>query len=424
MTSVDLGGSSPGTLSERNLFTNVRAASLPHKADKEAWGNCSQVREVYEELKARIEGPQLQFDRYSNPILEKVRASLAAGVSITDEVQAIRDIVSYFEAHAGQPLIDSKVKYRLRTPELFSAIKLCQMLKYNRDASALTEVFVHADAVRIAGCDIAARDIFVQHWHPVGHPSGRTVVVTPGYQETGRCFSELAAELTNRGHHVFVLDNQAAGQTGKGNGSIDSGFGLARDIAAVARCVGRDQKLSLVGNSICGGATFALMALRADDQWPQSLNFADPDKVILLSPFFELAPGNGWINFLSKIPLVNRISMPSSGIPVLTRDPESARALSACIVKENVEVQLSAMSAAKDDFDYARRIAREKRFQFPEIRSIHGTGDTLASFEADREVCQSVGTKPPTERDTSNHVLEFEPDVCKFVRYHVEGAIS
>ncbi len=372
---MDFGDACLRTTTSKDPFARVEISVIETEEDKAAFGTSAQVHQAYEALRSAIgeikRVPRLEFvDTLENPVLEDVRTALAEIPAFTDEVQAIRTIVALWEKHSKQPLLDPTVKPKIRTPELFSAFKLCQMIQHNRTVNQLSEGFSTAEAVQLGGRQIEARNVFYQRWSPLGLFENETVLIVPGEQETGRSVSAMAAYLSGKGYFVVVIDHQAAGQTGRGDGTIDSGMGLARDIAAVAHHALRfpTVKFSLVGSGMCGAATFALMVLKKTDQLPKELDFPKPQRVVLLAPFFDMAPGalNRVIKFVSKIPFLNRISMPNLGIPI------------------------SALVTAIEDFAYTQNIALHHQLKMPEMRTIRGTGDVLASDAEAQNVINDV----------------------------------
>src|SRR5690606_25111283 len=144
------------------------------------------------------------------------------------------------------------------------------------------------------------RDIFIQHWKPVGEPSGKVVVLSPGFQETGRNFYEQIDLLNRQGHAVVVMDHQWAGYSEGKAGGIDRGYGVARDVAAVAayaaglakREYGADAEVVLMGNSM-GAGPGVLGALTLNDAGKVKLDGPQMPKglsAILQAPFLEATP--------------------------------------------------------------------------------------------------------------------------------------
>ena len=92
--------------------------------------------------------------------------------------------------------------------------------------------------------------MFIQNFKPIGTPSGKTIVMSPGFLESGRNDVEQAQLLNKAGHEVVVLDHQWAGlSSGNNHGGIDRGRGVATDTT------GREDTPPRPNRPSCGAAT-------------------------------------------------------------------------------------------------------------------------------------------------------------------------
>src|SRR5690606_32433287 len=199
--------------------------------------------------------------------------------------------------------------------------------RFSRDwssdvCSADLEGYVRA-AGSVDGQAIEPRDVFWQRWAPTAPASGKVVVISPGFQETGRNFLEQVQLLNAQGHEVVVMDHQWAGYSRGERGAIDRGYGVARDVAAVAAFAqtlvdAREGggEVVLFGNSM-GAGPGVLGALALNDsgrrelegpQMPKGLN------AVLQAPFLSLKRSvvNRGLEALSGVPVLNEVALPSS----------------------------------------------------------------------------------------------------------------
>lgn len=359
-----------------------------------------------------------------NPLAKKLERFRAVGRSVDDELKLLEAFVAEREASWGRPVTDLEVG-DLKAGELFAAQKAIALTRYGRTPAEVTEGFVKAGG-SVAGEPIAAREVFWQRWRPTGAPSGKVVVISPGFQETGRNFYEQIAKLNARGHDVVVMDHQWAGQTkGGAAGGIDRGFGVARDVAAVAAFAEElrrteygdraGSEVVLLGNSM-GAGPGVLGALTLNDhglidlgdgkQMPRGL------KAVLQAPFLEATknPVNEALAFASGLPFLNKLKAPSVGVPVLTTDRVGAEKGAQAAVLEDVRAQMQAMGAATEDLQ--RILERIEAGEGPRgsLFVVHGDDDPLASSQKARWLASTLGAQVTLRMlDSDNHVLQQNP---------------
>lgn len=297
-----------------------------------------------------------------NPLANKAARFLEAGLSTKDEVQALTQFRTAAEARWGAPVTNLPAS-QFHQPELFAAQKAIALTRLGRTPADVVDGFVAAKG-SVDGQEIAPREVFIQRFKPRGEPSGVVVVVSPGFQETGRNFLEQVDALNRLGHDVVVMDQQWAGQTKGGKpGALDRGFGVARDVASVTAHANQlmqqeyagkaGHRVVLLGNSM-GAGPGVLGAMTMNDQGRIKLDGPAMPKgvsAVLQAPFLGASPGllNGMLEAASHLPLLNKLAMPAAGLPVLTHDPVAAAKGAQGAVAEDVRAQLSAMGAANKD---------------------------------------------------------------------------
>jgi pimeloyl-ACP methyl ester carboxylesterase len=248
------------------------------------------------------------------------------------------------------------------------------------------------------------------------------VLISPGFQETGRNFYEQIQLLNAQGHDVFVMDHQWAGHSDGKKGGLDRGFGVARDVAAMAGHVqamleaeGGENELVLFGNSMGGGpGVLGALCLNDSDQihldgpaMPRGLS------ALLQAPFLGRTPNstNTLLEAASHIPMINRLAVPSAGIPVLTHDEVGAQKGAQHAVAEDVRARLSAMTAADADLEVLRSGLENGVLPKGRIAIVMGDADPLADPQKVQELAAHLGHRVQlTLLDSKNHVLEENPD--------------
>lgn len=416
-----------------------------------SWGTRSQIGGTVAELKdvlgnqdglwhneARAAGTAGDvLDR--NPLASKLARFAGVGASVDDEMKLLAAFTAEREATWGRKVTELDVG-ALRGGELFAAQKAIALTRYGRTPNDVTEGFVKASG-SVAGEAIAPREVFWQRWKPTAAPSGKVVVVSPGFQETGRNFYEQIAKLNALGHDVIVMDHQWAGQTRGGSaGGLDRGFGVARDVAAVAAFAEEVRRADhgdkagsevvLFGNSM-GAGPGVLGALTLNDQglidlgdgarMPKGL------KAVLQAPFLAATDNvvNDVLAFASGLPFVNRLKAPSLGVPVLTTDAVGAEKGAQAAVLEDVRAQTQAMGAAGEDLEKILALIAEGRGPSGKLFVVHGDDDPLASPEKARWLAGALGEQVTLRMiDSDNHVLALNPGEQDLAVEGLEGLLS
>ncbi|RZL30601.1 MAG: hypothetical protein EOP00_36210, partial [Pedobacter sp.] len=166
------------------------------------------------------------------PWFEKKSQALKAELSTTNVIKELTDFQTQQEKKWGKSVTSLSLS-KLNYGKLFSVQKSLYLARMERNPSTVTEGFITAKG-SVNGVTINARDIFWQRFKPTNKANGKVVVVSPGFQETGRNFYEQIEKISAKGYDLVVMDQQWAGQTKGGQpGGLDRGFGVARDVAAV-----------------------------------------------------------------------------------------------------------------------------------------------------------------------------------------------
>ncbi len=360
------------------------------------------------------------FER--QPLFAKLSNFLQTGFSTKDEVQELKAYRATKEAAWGQPVTQLDLG-QLKNGELFAAQKAIALDRLNRTPSDVTEGFIEASG-RVDGNEIAPREIFYQRFKPVGEPSGKVVVLSPGFQETGRNFYEQIDKMNKLGHDVVVMDHQWAGQTEGSAGGLDRGFGVARDVAATAAfaqgIVDKEygeqpgSEVVLFGNSMGAGPGVYGAILMNDNgkieldgpQMPKGL------KAVLQSPFLEASSNftNETLRLASKLPILNRIKAPSAGVPVLTSNKVGAQKGAQSAVLEDTRAQLRSMSSAQPDLDRMNELMDQGLRPQGKLFIVHGDDDPLAAAEGSQRLKDRMGDQVELQIiNSDNHVLEQTP---------------
>jgi alpha-beta hydrolase superfamily lysophospholipase len=363
----------------------------------------------------------------SNPLLARLQSSFAPGLSTRDEQASLAGFVREREVAWGAP-VTSLTADEVPHFEAFRTEKAAALVRFDRQPGEVTEGFLRA-AGSVDGEDIAPREIFWQRWAPTAPPSGKVVVISPGFQETGRNFLEQVQLLNAQGHDVVLMDHQWAGYT-KGNpGGLDRGYGVARDVAATAafaqqladrEYAGRPHEVVLFGNSM-GAGPGVLGALALNDAGKVQLEGAQMPKglsAVLQAPFLQMKAGllNQGLEVMSRIPLLKELPLPSMGLPVLTHDDAAAAKLAQHVVLEGVVARPQAMSAADGDLASIWKLVESGAGPQGRVSIVHGDRDPLADVEGSRRLAGLLGDRAQLqELSSSNHVLEEEAGAQRHV---------
>ena len=355
-----------------------------------------------------------------NPLVNKIERFFEVGLSVEDEMQVLARFVERYEQEHGLSSILTVDADRLNGGALFAAQKAIALTQLGRDPSTVSEGFVQAKG-SVNGEAIAPRELFYQRFAPTAAPSGKLIVISPGFQETGRNFYEQIQKMNDAGHEVIVMDHQWAGQSDGSPGGLDRGFGVARDVAAMAahaqRIVDDSDTLDevvLFGNSM-GAGPGVLGALTLNDAGKIALDGpAMPRglKAVLQAPYLAPTPNplNEVLGFASRLPFLNRLQAPSAGVPVLTTDDTGAHKGAQHAVLEDVRAQLQTMTAAADDLSVVRELIASGQGPQGQLAIVHGDDDPLADPAMSRWIDETLGDKAELRQiNSDSHVLQENP---------------
>jgi pimeloyl-ACP methyl ester carboxylesterase len=369
----------------------------------------------------------------TNPLLFQLRGFFSVGLSKKDEQTRLADFLGAVEKQFGPVTTETKPAWVKQADwNTYVVDKAITMVRLGRAPSDCTDGFVKARG-SVDGNDIAPRDVFTQTWKPAEgvKASGKTVVLSPGFLESGRNYTEQIQLLNKQGHEVVVMDHQWAGLTGnptKGDdggarGHIDRGFGIARDVAAVAAHLSQQGKdVTLVGTSMGAGAGVlgAVLMNDADPsrvklegaQMPRNLN------VVLQGAFFDRSGGvlNGALAASGKIPGLNLVPLPATGAPILSGDQATLRMIAAHASTEHLTGQAQAFHASTEDLATMKKLLESGTRPGGKIELIHSNKDTLASYDAARAWSTLLGDKAHLHTvDSTSHVYSESPTEMKLV---------
>ena len=375
----------------------------------------------------------------TNPLLFKLRGSLSVGWSKKDEEAKLASFLGAVERELGP--ITTEKKPAWVSPADWNAHvvdKAITLVRLGRAPADAVDGFVKASG-SVDGHAIAARDVFTQTWaaSPGVKASGQTLVISPGFLETGRNYTEQIQLLNAQGHEVVVMDHQWSGLSGdpaRGEGAkghIDRGFGIARDVAAVVAHVASSGKsVTLVGTSMGAGAG-ALGAILMNDAGrvklghPPGSGAAMPKgvNVVLQGPFFERTKSvvNEALALSGKIPGVNQLPLPATGMPILSGDQATLRLIAQHASTEHLTGAAQAFHASDEDLATMKKLLESGVRPQGNIEVVHSTKDTLAKYEATLQWMKLLGPKAHLETIAStSHVYEENPQEMGLVL----GALS
>lgn len=356
------------------------------------------------------------FDK--NPLLFGIKQNLAAGWSKADENAKLAGFLEATEKALGAPVttLPKPAHVPTETWNAFQLDKAISLVRFDRKPGDVTEHVVKASG-SVDGNAIAPRDVFVQRFAPQGKPSGQTFVISPGFLETGRNYQEQADLLTKQGHAVVVLDHQWAGLSEGKAGGIDRGFGIARDVAAVAAWTHAqfpNEKITLVGTSMGGGAGATGAALMNDNglvkldgpPMPKNLD------VILQDPFFARTKTvvNSLLAVVGATPILKDIPLPAIGMPILSGDQATLRKLAAHATTERLSAQGQAFHASTADLARMKELLEGGSLPGGRFHVIHADNDTLADYATTAEWVKLLGPKATLQTiHSTSHVIEENP---------------
>lgn len=373
-----------------------------------------------EDKAANVPAGQSWFDK--NPLLFGLKQNLAAGWSKADENEKLRGFLEATEKTLGGPVTTLARPAHVDAAQwnAFQLDKAISLVRFNRAPGDVSEHVVSARGA-VDGHAIAERDVFVQRFAPNPPPgtapSGQTFVISPGFLETGRNYHEQADLLTKQGHAVVVMDHQWAGLSQGKPGGIDRGFGIARDVAAVAAWAHAqfpNEKITLVGTSMGGGAGATGAALMNDQGRLQLDGPAMPKNldVILQDPFFARSKTvvNGALALLGKIAVVKDLPLPAMGLPILSGDQATLRKLAAHATTEQLSARGQAFHASTDDLARMKSLLESGKQPGGRFHVIHADNDTLADHATTKEWVALLGPKATLQTiHSTSHVIEENP---------------
>jgi pimeloyl-ACP methyl ester carboxylesterase len=346
------------------------------------------------------------------PALARLDAFLAPGLSTRDEVAALTRFVTEKERAWGEPTTTLSPD-TIQEFGRFKAEKAAALTRFDRKPGDVVDAFVSARG-SVDGQAIAPREVFTQHWKPVGTANGTTVVMSPGFLQTGRNFYEQIDTLNRQGYDVVVMDHQWAGWGSGVQGGIDRGYGIARDLAAVtahAQGVAKDNQVVLLGTSMGAGAG-VLGAVTLNDAGKIKLDGAQMPKGVsgvLQAPYFAKTPSllNKGLALVGRVPLLKDIPLPAIGLPKLAEDKDINVKLGQHANAESLVARAQAFNAS--DADLARVKAMLEAGQRPagKLYFVHGDGDFLADTDSAKGIAGLLGDRAKFDTlKTRNHVME------------------
>ena len=380
-----------------NLGSRATVATLVKKLEDATVGNKDGI--VGNETQAAGQTAHTSlFDK--NPMLFRMRAQKLTGFmkTFTAEFGPVTSLAKPADVSASDwdaHLVD----------------KAITLVRLGRTPTDVEDKLVHASG-SVNGADIKDRDVFTQKWRATGAPKNETVVISPGFLETGRNYTEQIQLLNAKGYDVVVMDHQWAGLSSGKKGGIDRGFGIARDVAAVvADAAQSGQRVSIMGTSMGGGAG-ATLAVLMNNAGKVKLNGPPMPKnvdAVLQDPFFARSPGllNDALSVFGRLALLNQIPLAAMGAPILSGDQATLRKLAAHGTTEHLTAKAQAFHASDDDLatSFAMLQKGELSLGGSHVTVVHATKDTLADFATSKQWADAMGAKFQPYESTS-HVPE------------------
>ena len=354
----------------------------------------------------------------TNPMLFKLRAFFASDSRIDDQAR-LGGFVDAAEKAWGQPVSTMARPAHVSAEDWSTHLvdKAITLVRLAREPGDIKDGLVQARG-SVDGHAIAPRDVFIQTFEPIGTPSGKTIVMSPGFLESGRNYVEQAQLLNKAGLEVVVLDHQWAGlSSGNNHGGIDRGFGIARDVAAVVADVAArapQQQIVLVGTSM-GAGPGALGAVLMADAGKIHLDRADGAQMprglnaVLQGAYFARTKSlaNNLLAATGRVPGLNQIALPALGLPILSGDQATLRKLAAHATTEDLSGRPQAFNASDDDLATMKAMLHSGVRPEGRIEFIHANRDTLARYESAVEWAALLGDRALlTTVDSTSHVFE------------------
>lgn len=254
-----------------------------------------------------------------------------------------------------------------------------------RGTGSTPEGFVTASG-KICGERILPRDIFWRRMLPLGPPSGKVIVISPAFMETGRDWEGVTFKLAQDGHDVIVMDHAWAGYSEGETGQIDRGLGVARDVAAVAAMAHQVLKRTYpehpagevvllgAGLGASAGVLTALVAQAASAISLDGLPMPSGLRGILSGPTLDLTEA-ATPNLLTSLLSLERF------VRLRTDAGEGAQ----------TRITRQVWKAVKQDLDLTWNLVESARPNLGRISLFHAHQDSIASAEATRRWAEHLG---------------------------------
>ncbi len=358
-------------------------------------------------------------------VLLDVEAKLRTGTSKVDEAQFVAQILAQKQKDWGGAAVTTLTAADLTDFTRFATKKAIDLARFDRHPSEVTEGFVKASGA-VNGEKIAPRELFFQRFEPRADavPSGKVIVLSPGFQETGRNFLEQIDAMNAAGHTVVAFDHQWSGHTKGGSpGGMDRLFGAARDVAAMAahaaELLETDPKLKahpgrevvLFGNSMGGAAALAaatltdqgMLALDGGAKMPRGI------KMVLQAPFVDTKPNltNTLLRVGGQVPGFKDLQLPGIGLPVIAVDADASAKTKQEALLEKIVAQPETMVSGAQDMAALKALIGKGRGPEGQAVIVHARGDKLAAFSGSEWLDRQLGRGSELIAvDSKNHVME------------------
>ncbi len=424
-------------LNLRGLAQDPRLSGPQRAAVEQATGNQNGV--LFDEAK-----PTPGWQR--NVVAQYGQAAAGVGLSRRDEERFIQDVMGALEARWGQPIshlpIDAVPKRGLE----MLIRKASQLQRLGLEPSQVTDVVLKASGA-VHGVATKPQRIFAQRFRPSADKDlGKVVVLSPGFQETGRSFEAQIAEMLDRGYNVVAMDHQWSGHSDGEAGSFDRAEGLARNVAATCAYAqgiveqeyqGKEGAEALLfGNSMGGMAALFAKAMNdhgqvelgpltatfgADGPQPIKSQMPRAMKLMLQAPFLGLSDGllNKALAFSGRIPMINSLKLPSNGIaPKISSDRDVAVYNAQQGLLEHIKASPVAMHRGLEGIETLNAFMKDHVPQ-GDVAIYHQRGDTLAKHSESQRFADFLKARRGAEgvemhsAEGVDHVVQNDPDVFK-----------